>query len=192
MNGIDDKLKRRRSYGRAQVKPPTLGRLAVSEGIQKEHSEKGRVKGSVYRRYIEASSESGFAIFIAAIVLSQACSILSNFALRFWSEDNRRTGDNGGMTKYLALSGIVQLLSVVFLTIATVSLLLLCALRSSKQLHDSVSDILMSPMHRWIVILIRGSAQMLNSLIHAPLSFFEQTPTGRYVLALALLGESRI
>jgi len=140
LGGIDDTIKRRKSYGRSQLKPPARGRLSVSEGIQKEHSEKGRVKTSVYRKYIEACSESGFAVFLLTIALSQACSILSNFALRSWSEDNRRTGDNGGITKYLALSGIAQLLSVAFLTIATISLLLLCALRSSKQLHDNVSQ----------------------------------------------------
>ena len=147
-SGIDDKLKRRKSYGRSQIKPPTRGRLPVSEGITKEHSEKGRVKSSVYRKYIEACSKSGFAMFLVATVLSQACSILSNFALRYWSEDNRRTGDNGGMTRYLALSGITQLLSVLFLAIGMVLLLLLCALRSSKQLHDDVSrPILLSMYH---------------------------------------------
>ena len=146
LNGIDDKLKRRKSYGRSQIRPPTLSRLPVSEGITKEHSEKGRVKTSVYRRYIEASSKSGFAIFLAAVAFSQACAIMSNFALRSWSENNRQTGDNGGVTKYLALSGIAQLLSVFFLVISTVSLLLLCALRSSKRLHEDVSRQVSSPM----------------------------------------------
>jgi len=84
-------------------------------------------------------------MFIMATILSQAFSILSNFALRYWSEDNRRTGDNRGITKYLALSGIAQLLSVMFLAIAMVSLLLLCALRSSKQLHGDVSKSKLSP-----------------------------------------------
>lgn len=139
LNTIDDKLKRRKSYGRSQIQLPARGRLPVSEGIQQEHSEKGRVKSTVYRKYIEASSGSGFAMFILAVVLSQTFSILSNFALRSWSEDNRQTGGNGGITKYLALSGIAQLLSVFFTVIATVCLTLLCALRSSKQLHDSVS-----------------------------------------------------
>jgi ATP-binding cassette subfamily C (CFTR/MRP) protein 1 len=140
LNPIDEKLKRRKSYGRSQIKFPTRGRLAVSEGVQQEHSEKGRVKGSVYRKYIEACSKTGFAGFIAAVVLAQAFSILSNFALRSWSEDNRREGDNGGITKYLALSGIAQLLSVLFTAVAMVCLLLLCSLRSSKQLHGNVSE----------------------------------------------------
>jgi ATP-binding cassette subfamily C (CFTR/MRP) protein 1 len=121
-------------------------------------------------------------MFMAAIVLSQAFSILSNFALRYWSEDNRRTGDNGGMTKYLALSGIAQLLSVVFLAIATIVLLLLCALRSSKKLHDDVSEPAPSPTPLDTDLMF---CKMLNSLMHAPLSFFEQTPTGRYTLAHA-------
>ena len=40
---------------------------------------------------------------------------------------------------YLALSGIAQLLAVLFLAISMVALLLLCALRSSKRLHEDVS-----------------------------------------------------
>ena len=97
------------------------------------------MKTSVYRKYIEACSKSGFAMFIIATVLSQAFSILSNFALRSWSENNRQTRDNGGITMYLALSGIAQLLAVSFLAISMVTLLLLCALRSSKRLHEDVS-----------------------------------------------------
>lgn len=154
---IEDKPKRRKNHGRPKIKHPTRGRLSVSHVNQQEHSEKGRVKVSVYRGYVEACSKSGFAMFIVTIALSQAFSILSNFALGSWSEDNRRTGNNGGITKYLALSGIAQLLSVISFAIAAAFLWLLCALRGSKRLHDD----------------------MLNSLIHAPLSFFAQTPTGR-------------
>jgi ATP-binding cassette, subfamily C (CFTR/MRP), member 1 len=178
---IDDKLKRRKSYGRSRIRLPTRSRLPISEGIQQEHSEKGRVKAIVYRKYVEACSKSGFAMFIITVVFSQAFSILSNFALRLWSEDNRRTGGNGGITKYLALSGIAQLLSVFFTAIATVCLTLLCALRSSKQLHDNVSR----PILSRVPLEDPDLAKMLNSLIHAPLSFFEQTPTGRYPLPLS-------
>lgn len=146
LHTLEDKLKRRKSYGRSQIKPPTRSRLPISEGLQQEHSEKGRVKASVYRSYIEACSKSGFALFLLAIFLSQAFSILSNFALRSWSEDNRRAGPNGGITKYLALSGIAQLLSVFFFAVTMVTLLLLCSLRSSKQLHDNVSKSTLSTM----------------------------------------------
>lgn len=176
LSAIDDKLKRRKSFGRSRISLPTRGRLPISEGIQQEHSEKGRVKAIVYRKYIEACSKSGCAMFIITVALSQGFSILSNFALRLWSEDNRRTGDNGGITKYLALSGIAQLLSVFFTAIATVCLTLLCALRSSKKLHDNVSEPTPSP----VPLEDADLAKMLNSLMHSPLSFFEQTPTGRY------------
>ena len=175
---LDDKLKRRKSYGRSIIKPPTHSRLPISEGIQQEHSEKGQVKATVYHKYIEACSKSGFVMFIIAVILSQAFPVLSNFALRSWSEENRRTGDNGGMTKDLALSGIAQLLSVLFTTISTVCLTLLCPLRSSKQLHDNVSQPELLPT----LLNDADLAKILNSLMHAPLSFFEQTPTGRCIL----------
>ena len=185
LSAIDAHLRRRKSYGRSTIKPPTRGRLPTSEGITQEHSEKGRVKTIVYRKYVEACSKSGFALFIITVFLSQALSILSNFALRSWSEDNRRTGENGGITKYLALSGIAQLLSVFFMTISATCWLLLCALRSSKQLHDNVSRPVLSPTPLGDADL----AKMLNSLIHAPLSFFEQTPSGRYLLPLSPQGK---
>ena len=191
LSGIDDKLKRRKSYGRSKIRLPNLGRLPVSEGITKEHSEKGRVKPVVYRKYIEACSKSGFAMFLIATALSQACSILSNFALRSWSENNRQAGENGGITKYLALSGVAQLLSVLFLVISMIALLLLCALRSSKRLHEDVSGQISSPT-LLEADTDRGFVKMLNSLMHAPLSFFEQTPTGRYMVTIALLRTTEI
>lgn len=45
----------------------------------------------------------------------------------------------------MALSAIAQLVSVVLLAIAIIALLLLCALRSSKKLHDDVSELTLSP-----------------------------------------------
>jgi ATP-binding cassette, subfamily C (CFTR/MRP), member 1 len=134
-----EKLKRRHSHGKATVVDPNSGRLTISDGLQKEHSEKGRVKSSVYRRYLEASSLSAFAFFMIAIVLSQLFLILSNFSLRAWSENNRVYGGSHGITRYLALYGMFSLWSVLCMGIASTVLLLLCSLRSAKTLHDTVS-----------------------------------------------------
>lgn len=136
---VSEKLKRRRSYARAKIAKPTRGRTVASEGLQKEHSETGRVKASVYWRYIEASSKTGFAMFLLALTFSQVFSVLSNFALRSWSKDNKASGTNTGISRYLAVYGIFSLSSVIFSAVASTVLLLLCSLRSSKNLHDSVS-----------------------------------------------------
>lgn len=136
---VSEQLKRRRSYGRGKLAKPTNARSNLGEGLQKEHSETGRVKMSVYWRYIEASSRTGFALFLLAVAFAQVFSILGNFALRSWSEDNRASGENTGISRYLAVYGVFSLSSVIFSAIASTVLLLLCSLRSSKNLHDSVS-----------------------------------------------------
>lgn len=93
---------------------------------------------SVYWRYIGASSRTGFGMFLLALTFSQVFSVLGNFALRSWSEDNRASEENNGISRYLAVYGIFSLSSVVFSAIGSTVLMLLCSLRSSKNLHDSV------------------------------------------------------
>ncbi|KAJ7126538.1 P-loop containing nucleoside triphosphate hydrolase protein [Mycena crocata] len=154
---LSEKLRPRTSYPKAVLAPPKPVRAANSAGLSQEHKEQGRVKKRVYTQYIEAASKAGFVIYLLAASAQQVMTLLGNLALRSWGEHNREMGDNSGMFKYLLIYGLFSLSTTLLGGLANVVMWILCSLRSSKRLHDS----------------------MLNSLMNAPLSFFELTPTGR-------------
>ncbi|QRV89229.1 ABC transporter transmembrane region [Ceratobasidium sp. AG-Ba] len=122
-----------------------------------EHREQGNVKMSVYKRYFQASSIPGVAVYMLCMVLQQACAILSNVALKSWGNHNQEAGDNTGVGYYLFIYGMFALASALFSFVASVLLWVYCAIKSARSLHDA----------------------MLFAVIRAPLSFFEQTPMGR-------------
>ncbi|KAF7294499.1 hypothetical protein MKEN_01442500 [Mycena kentingensis (nom. inval.)] len=144
-------------FQKAVLAPPKSVRASNSAGLSQEHREKGRVKAKVYSQYIEAASRTGFAVYIIFSVLQQLAGLLGNLTLRAWGEHNSETGDNSGMFKYLMIYGAFSLGGTLVGGAARVVMWVLCSLRSSQKLHES----------------------MLSSLMAAPLSFFELTPTGR-------------
>ena len=123
----------------------------------KEHSEKGVVKRDVYRKYISAMSGTGVILFLIFMVVGQAASILSNYVLRFWARKNQQAGDTTQVPLYLTAYGVTGIASAILSVGSMAVLKLLCALRSSKKLHD----------------------ESFAALMRSPLSFFELTPTGR-------------
>ena len=124
-------------------------------------SQQGRVSKKVYWRYIQAASKYGFAMFVIAMMLQQVCSVLANVALKTWGEGNRSAGNNKDALGYLWVYGVLSLSSAILSGVSAVLIWVLCSLRSSKNLHDS----------------------MLNAVMRAPLTFFEITPSGRSVLS---------
>ncbi|KAF8909428.1 multidrug resistance-associated ABC transporter [Gymnopilus junonius] len=153
---LSEKLHRRESFPRAKV-ITTISTHIPDKGLQKEHKEHGRVKIDIYRQYILAASRAGFAFFLFTTISQQAASVMATLTLRYWGEHNRETGDNSSMFRYLLVYGLFSLSSSILGAVSAITLWVYCALRSAKYLHDS----------------------MLHSLMRAPLSFFELTPTGR-------------
>lgn len=124
----------------------------------KEHSEKGNVNREIYREFIKASSKWGVAVFIGAMGLAQGLNILSNFVLRAWASANSgSSGEVPSVTKYLLIYGIVGISGSVASVVSVTTLKIVCALKSSRRLHD----------------------RSFGALMRSPLSFFELTPTGR-------------
>ncbi|KAG1786323.1 P-loop containing nucleoside triphosphate hydrolase protein [Suillus plorans] len=146
------------SFTKAVLATAPKLRDASSDGITKEHSEQGRVKMEVYSQYLRAASKKGFLFFVLATVLQQVVSVMSTVMLRLWGEHNREMGANAGLTdKYFLGYGLSNLMAIFLGACAALLIWVFCSLRSSKHLHDS----------------------MLHSVMRAPLSFFETTPTGR-------------
>ncbi|KAG2035311.1 P-loop containing nucleoside triphosphate hydrolase protein [Suillus americanus] len=158
LESVSEKVLRKGSFKKAVLAAPPKLRDASSDGITKEHSEQGRVKMEVYSQYLHAASTKGFLFFVLATVLQQAVSVVSTVMLKLWGEHNREMGANAGLTdKYFLGYGFFILVAIFLNTCAALLIWVFCSLRSSKHLHDS----------------------MLHSVMRAPLSFFETTPTGR-------------
>jgi ATP-binding cassette subfamily C (CFTR/MRP) protein 1 len=168
---ISEKLHRRASFTKAKIAQD--GRLQVhSVGLSKEHQERGQVKMHVYKQYILSASLAGFTFFLMATVAQQAMSVFATLTLRYWGEHNQMNGDNSGMFKYLLAYGLFSLSSSILGAISATLLWVYCTLRSAQHLHDSVCSSHSLSFDTDVV-------QMLDSLLRAPLSFFELTPTGR-------------
>ncbi|KAI0731222.1 metal resistance protein YCF1 [Earliella scabrosa] len=156
LENVSKTLTRRKSYGKAMI-DNNLPTHATSDGPTKEHSEQGRVKREVYLRYLEAASKAGFVSFVVATILQQITSLMGNNMLREWGNHNSEVGGNEGAGVYLLGYGMASLSSTILGAVAALLIWVLCSVRSARKLHDS----------------------MLNAVLHAPLTFFELTPTGR-------------
>ncbi|KIJ21067.1 hypothetical protein PAXINDRAFT_106999 [Paxillus involutus ATCC 200175] len=158
MDSVTEKVVRRESFCKAVIAAPPPLRQAPTSGLSEEHSEQGRVKKEVYYQYLQAASKTGFFFFILVTVSQQAVTVLATLMLRVWGERNREAGSNTGLKDpYLLGYGFFNLMSIVLGGTGALLIWLCCSLRSSKYLHHA----------------------MLDSVMRAPLSFFEMTPTGR-------------
>lgn len=122
-----------------------------------EKHEQGKVNWNVYMTYAKACGIGHVFILIGFIVAAMALSVSSNVWLKHWSEINTSVGANPEPWKYLGIY-FLFCLSAVFCTLCQ-SLVqwLLCSISGSKYLHEI----------------------MLNSVLRAPMQFFETTPIGR-------------
>ncbi|KAI0313275.1 P-loop containing nucleoside triphosphate hydrolase protein [Amylostereum chailletii] len=158
MKILDEKLLRKTSFARANLAAlPPPSKSSSSQGLSEETSAKGKVNIRVYWSYVQAASKVGFALFFAGAVLQQVMSVMSNLALKSWGEGNRASGDNRKASAFLWIYGLLSLSSTLLGGASAIMIWVLCSLRSSKHLHDS----------------------MLNAVLRAPLTFFEVTPSGR-------------
>lgn len=134
-----DKVDRRASFSKAVIAPLPPIREPTSSGLSKEHNEHGCVKKEVYSHYLRAASKAGFCFFVLVTVLAQVVSVMSTMMLRLLGERNHESGGNAGLVDpYLLGYGLLNLASIVLTAAAGLLILVLCSLRSSKHLHDSV------------------------------------------------------
>lgn len=87
------------------------------------------------------------------------CIVGSTYILKSWAEHNRKAGRNTDTGTYLSLYGAAVFLTSVFALVIGLILSAVIIIRSTRYMHDRV----------------------LQALLRSPLSFFEQTPSGRQV-----------
>ncbi|KAK9460193.1 P-loop containing nucleoside triphosphate hydrolase protein [Lipomyces oligophaga] len=127
--------------------------------MDKEHSEKGRVKLSVYKEYLKTANVKAVSAFLILIVGSNALSVGGNIWLKKWSDENTRLGSNPDIGKYLGIYLIFGVSAAIFTLCCTLTLWIFCTIRAARVLHD----------------------RMLMHVLRSPMSFFDTTPMGRVI-----------
>ncbi|QOU20165.1 hypothetical protein BRETT_004817 [Brettanomyces bruxellensis] len=122
-----------------------------------EKHEQGKVKWNVYLTYFKACGFRNVCILIAFIIAYMGLSVLANVWLKYWSELNSRMGYNPNPWRNLGIYFALCMISIVFVVSESLVQWLLCSVSGSKILHQS----------------------MLESVLLAPMQFFETTPIGR-------------
>lgn len=122
--------------------------------ISKEERATGSVSGKIFRDYFKAGGPLLFGFVVSIFITSQAIRILTDYLLVLWAASWR------GYSTHFYLS-LYALGFVVFgvLVLLRERLLMTHSMKSAEELHSS----------------------MLKSVLHAPIHFFDSTPTGRIV-----------
>ncbi|OBS72815.1 hypothetical protein A6R68_12622 [Neotoma lepida] len=130
--------------------------------IQKEFVETGKVKFSIYLKYLQSIGWWSIAFIICSYALNSVAFIGSNLWLSAWTSDSQ----NFNATNYpasqrdmrIGVFGALGVAQGIFVLTATIWSVYACNY-SSKTLHK----------------------QLLTNILRAPMSFFDTTPTGRIV-----------
>ena len=124
---------------------------------RKEHREQGKVKWSVYKDYIQACNPRYCCLCLGAIIAAQILSIVSSVWLKYWSEINGDDNSNPHAWIYLGIYFVIGLGTSLVYIFQMITLWQYCSIEGSKKLHSD----------------------MIDSVMRAPMQFFETTPIGR-------------
>ncbi|GME82213.1 unnamed protein product [Ambrosiozyma monospora] len=122
-----------------------------------EKHEQGKVSNEIYKLYAKACGVKHVLLFLFIIVCTMGTTVLANVWLKHWSEVNSDANANPHPWKYLGTYFGISMLACFLLLTQTLIQWLLCSISGSKYLHQI----------------------MLDSVLRAPMQFFETTPIGR-------------
>ena len=123
----------------------------------KENSEQGKVKWSVYTTYAKESNLIAVAVYGVALLAAQTAQIGGSFWLKRWSEINERSGRNPEVGKYIGVYFAFGIGGAALVVVQTLLLWIFCSIEASRKLHD----------------------RMAFAIFRSPMTFFETTPIGR-------------
>ncbi|KAH3663902.1 hypothetical protein WICMUC_005892 [Wickerhamomyces mucosus] len=123
----------------------------------REHREQGKVKWDIYLEYAKACNPKYVIIFLISVSLPQLLSVASNVWLKHWSEVNSEKGYNPDVVKYLSVYLVLGVGASASILLQSIILFQFCSVEASTVLHS----------------------RMINSVLRAPMQFFETTPIGR-------------
>ncbi|KAF2669154.1 multidrug resistance-associated protein 1 [Microthyrium microscopicum] len=123
----------------------------------KERSEQGKVKWSVYTAYASSANSVAVAIWFLMLVAAQTAQIGSSVWLKHWSEVNSDRGGNYHVGKYIGIYFGFGIGYSALVLVQTLLLWIFCSIEASRKLHE----------------------RMAFAIFRSPMSFFETTPAGR-------------
>lgn len=133
-----------------------VDRTKVKSGRSEKHQQ-GKVKWSVYKAYMQACGSRNVLIFMLFIIISMAFSVLANVWLKHWSDRNNTVNSDTSQWGSLGIYFLLCFAGAVFTFCQSLIQWLLCSISGSKIMHQN----------------------MLDSILRAPMEFFETTPIGR-------------
>ena len=142
----------------ADAKMKKAGEKLISE----EEKEEGSVQGSNYSHYAKAGGTIAFISIFVIQGIGRASELMANFWLSFWANASTQADIAGDplsaeeTTWYLGIYAAFGLGGVICLTFRAV-IMAVHRLKASRKLHD----------------------ELIDSILRAPVSFFDVTPIGR-------------
>lgn len=125
--------------------------------LKTEIVEKGRVKWKVYAEYLRACNWIYVIVWVILYWSVVVIEIGGNFVLKHWSERNLAEGHNVDSGLYLLLYAATGVVSGILVFVGAYIILTYSSLAASRFFHD----------------------RMAESVLRAPMSFFDTTPIGR-------------
>ncbi|CAB91574.1 vacuolar heme ABC transmembrane exporter Abc3 [Schizosaccharomyces pombe] len=121
--------------------------------------QRGKVKWHVYWMYFKSCSIGLILLYFFFIISGIMMNVATNVWLKHWSEENGKSSSelNPSPYFYLGIYLFFGFLSCAFISSSSLTMTVLCGIRSGRYLHDS----------------------MLKTILRAPMGFFETTSSGR-------------
>ncbi|KAH7159915.1 ABC transporter type 1, transmembrane domain-containing protein [Dactylonectria estremocensis] len=123
----------------------------------KEFVEQGKVKWSVYWEYAKENNIYAVGLYLLMLLAAQWAGIGGSVWLKHWADQNRETGSNDHVGKYIGVYFAFGIGSSALTVIQTLILWIFCSIEASRKLHE----------------------RMANAIFRSPMSFFDTTPAGR-------------
>lgn len=129
--------------------------------VKDEEREEGSVAGSAYMHYARVGGLMVAFLVLLVQAFGRGAEVMAGFWLAFWAEEASDMTNEGGLSAsdtnfYVAIYAVFGFIGVIGLTFRSI-LIAVHRLAASKILHDGLTD----------------------SILRAPVSFFDITPTGR-------------
>ncbi|KAF9146111.1 hypothetical protein BG015_011695 [Linnemannia schmuckeri] len=126
--------------------------------VAKEKMMEGNVSWGVYKAYLRAASYRNAAFALCLLIAAQGCQIGTNIWLKHWTTIGS-DGHENSPAKFLGVYAALVFTFMMLHMIVTFVVMVMAGIRASRLLHE----------------------QLLNSILHLPMSFFDTTPLGRIV-----------